>query len=284
VGYNLNTFSTTRFNAATVDVNNTKAQGFKWYAWNMFGHTPAGNDLTLNGDGSITLQGATTGPNGEIVSIVPTNANSAGFWGTAFGGGGYFEATLTFDPATVNTANGWPSWWSFMVEGVISQQSGQWVGQAAGYIHNVENDFFEFDAGVSTKYGIALHESWGISGVTCTPGFCRQNSTTTTPVIVPVSTDFRVSHTYGMLWVPATPTTQGYSKYYFDWVQLGGQQVWTQFLNDGSLLPPPTGQPWAFGVIDTGHLLLILGTGVGQPMNVTAVNVWQASSANNLVS
>ena len=41
--------------------------------------------------------------------------------------------------------------------------------------------------------------------------------------------------------------------------------------------------PWTFGILDQQHVVLILGTGPGEPMTIESVNVWQASAANNLV-
>ncbi|MGY3366181.1 hypothetical protein ACVWZL_003306 [Bradyrhizobium sp. GM2.4] len=37
-----------------------------------------------------------------------------------------------------------------------------------------------------------------------------------------------------------------------------------------------------FSILDSQHLVLILGTGVGEPMTVKSVRVWQASDAGNM--
>jgi hypothetical protein len=287
-GYNVHTFACSNFNTSTVDSANTKASGYKFYPYNIFGAHPPLTDLQLNANGSITLQGATTGPGGEITTVTP-NSTGPGFSGTAFGGGGYFEASLSFNPANNTLAHsGWPAFWSISAEGTaVPQLTNQWAGQAVGYKHAFENDFFEYDvyqpggAGSMYSYGSAFHESWGVLGVTCTPGFCRTSKGVAANV--PNTTDFTLPHLYGCLWVPATSTTSGSSSYYFD-RQLMSSFTYSQFLNNGVQTPPPTGQPWMGGVMDLSHLIVILGTGVGNPMNVYSVDVWQASAANNLVN
>ena len=70
--------------------------------------------------------------------------------GTAFGGGAYFEATFSFNPADVNNvsgAHGWPSFWADPVEHGAEQSvfSDNWVGQANGFVHFLEMDFFEYN-------------------------------------------------------------------------------------------------------------------------------------------
>jgi hypothetical protein len=81
--------------------------------------------------------------------------------------------------------------------------------------------------------------------------------------------------------MPATPTTPGYAKFYFDRAQVGPTTQWTLL---GDQPPPPVNQPWEWGIIDREHLWLILSTGLGQPVTVRRVDVWQASTANNIVN
>ena len=102
-------------------------------------------------------------------------------------------------------------------------------------------------------------------------------------VFVPTSTDFSQPHRYGALWVPATPTTQGYYKSYFDGVQTGSTLYWNYNDPAKPFPPPPVYGVTAMSGMDQRHMYLILGTGIDQPMTVQSVSVWQASSANNLV-
>src|SRR5262249_36182692 len=95
---------------------------------------------------------------------------------------------------------------------------------------------------------------------------------------VPLKTDFTQYHRYGFLWVPATASKNGYAEHYFDDQKIGWAVAWSQYTNQA----PPPRPPWTFGVIDNNHLVLILGTGIGEPMTVKSVNVWQASDINNM--
>ena len=45
----------------------------------------------------------------------------------------------------------------------------------------------------------------------------------------------------------------------------------------------PGSKPWTFEVLDQLHMVLLLGTGVNQPLSVQSVKVWQTSAAKNLV-
>lgn len=101
---------------------------------------------------------------------------------------------------------------------------------------------------------------------------------------VPVGTDFTKFHKYGFLWIPAQASSsgkvRGYAAYYFDDKLVStGQQAWDPYCGEA---PPPTSEHPAFGVLDRQHLALILGSGIGEPMNVQSVNVWQVSSDWNL--
>jgi hypothetical protein len=72
-----------------------------------------------------------------------------------------------------------------------------------------------------------------------------------------------------VLWVPATATSQGSLKYYFDGNQVGGSVSWSQ--GDGSL--------WS--QLDGQQLTFILGAGANSPMTASNVQIWQASSAGD---
>lgn len=284
VGYKTRTFSA-NFTSATVNTSGATKSGFLWYPYALFGRHARPSAVGLNTDGSVTLAGDTAGPNGEITSATPAS-NSAGFVGTAFGGGAYIEAVFKFNPNDVAAAHskGWPSFWGLAAEGsVVNNQANQWKGQVKGYDHQIEYDFFEYDYlpynVPRNVYSSAIHDWYGVYNVTC-PGLCQEGTASAVSKrAAPVTTDFTQYHRYGYLWVPATATTEGYARAYFDGEPIGTDVRWTQFTNQP---PAPNGQSWAFGVIDRQHLVLILGTGVSEPMTVESVTVWQASDANNL--
>ncbi len=219
VGYTNNTFSST-FNASQVDMTNTLKPGYNWYLAQPFSHyvTPA-SSIVMNGDGSGTFE---NNSNGSPWSAGFPNGGSDGRWvGTVFGGGGYFEATLKFDPNTVtNTSAGWPAWWSLAIEHCAYMPQQQWPGQVTNYMHFIEPDFFEWDVPTygnpqEESYGGAMHD-W--SGVYTTNGY-PYNVAQPWPgfvITTPSATDFTQYHKYGWLWVPATATKNGYAQYYFD--------------------------------------------------------------------
>lgn len=284
VGYETNTFSS-NFTQETVDTKATKQSGFLWYNWDLFGYKSDPDAIELNPDGSVTILGDKTGAHGKLVSAVQYRATNS-FVGVAFGGGAYIEAELKFDPYGIlrKDRKGWPAFWSLPLEGNVLPGKFQWEGQPKGFVHSIEADFFE-DIGsgpgsVLHSYGASLHDWYGIYDKTCSPGLCQVGMPYKDGLrVVPEGTNFNQYHKYGFLWVPATPTSNGYARFYFDGVQVGPEQKWIQFTNQP---PPPTGQPWAFGILDQQHIFLILGTSVGQPMTVKSVNVWQKSDQSNL--
>lgn len=79
----------------------------------------------------------------------------------------------------------------------------------------------------------------------------------------------------------------GYGSFYLDDV-LVGSFGYQKFVNDGSVSPPPginggaPAQPWAYGVLDIKHLILIIQTGANTPMKIKAVNVWQTDASKDI--
>jgi hypothetical protein len=88
-------------------------------------------------------------------------------------------------------------------------------------------------------------------------------------------------HTYGFLWVAATASTEGIISAYFDGVLVGATRNWTQYTDQA---PTPVGKTWAFGRLDQQHMFFILGAGVGEPMTVKSVNVWQKNASSNMTN
>ena len=228
---------------------------------------------------------------------VSTGSDDAVFSsGIAFGGGAFVEASLRFDPTDTLTPeqkeNGWPAFWAL---GLIESAGDlDWTGQAAGYRSQVEIDFMEslnalYGGGTSYSYVSHIRHHYGIRYTTCSPSqWCTKDSKGS--YFYPAGTDHTKYHRYGMLWVPATVSTQGYIKFFFDGVHTGSvlpntvsrTHVWDQY--DGSETPPPVEGSTAFNVLDNQFLVLILNSGDGMRFECNEISVWQANGSNNLTA
>ncbi len=261
------------------------------YLSNLLGSSIPASEAIQNSDGSLALPGGGNS-NGQVVSVRAAK-NAAGFEGVAFGGGAYFEATLKFDGwqnqlTTNSTSSGFPSFWSMSIEHLISNGDDQWQGQATGYKHFIEIDFLEYDIAYPQKttdiYNGSIHDWYGIWNKTCAPSaFCEisNNPWSTHLMSTPANTDFSAYHTYGLLWVPATDSSDGYIQYYFDGEPVGQPITWTLFNSES---PAATPAAQNFGIVDLQHLAITLGTGPNFPMTVGAVSVWQKSADENMVA
>jgi hypothetical protein len=160
-----------------------------------------------------------------------------------------------------------------------------WPNQPNNSAGDAYDDFFEVDIMEYDTSAYAYQE-----GIGNWYGYPPTRSTSnpydggggTGAVQVPAGTNFAEYHTYGCLWMPATPSTQGYLKFYFDGVQLGDTFMWNYDNPNNPFPPPPVNNSTAMSGMDARHMFLILGTGIDQPMTVKSVTVWQVSGANNL--
>jgi hypothetical protein len=286
-GYRMETLASDTFGTKSVDMKMSYGRGYQWYFYNFFGVSPISASTSFNSDGSLNTVGLIPGWAGFGANIASAGVSRTGpgFVGTAYGGGGYFEATLSFDNTKVNLNNGWPSFWSMALEHMIFKGD-QWAGQAPGYEHYIEPDFFEYDGGVGPYYGGDIHDWYGINNKTCSGGYCNQDlpwssgSNGYVARFVPSNTVFTQYHKYGFLWKPATATARGALSYYFDGKQVGTTTFYTKFVSQAP--KPTTATPWTFGIIDKQHLVLTFGSAAPAPMKVRSVQVWQASAVNNM--
>lgn len=301
-GYTVKTFSSNFIN--DVDINNKTIEK-KWFLNKWFGW-PATNPATIttnengividNDDSALTRRGALNYSIASAGPVPKTPSNMQGWKGKAFGGGGYFEAELKFNPETVkrnfnkvnkNNVFGFPAWWMLPLEHMKPPHT-QWLNQEKGYAHFIEIDIFEynqFDKKGDNTYSAALHEWYGVHNKTCPPNFCQvtnYNGTTKYNnhlITLPDDINFNEFQRYGVLWIPATETNQGSLQYFFNGDPVGSPIKWDMFRDE----PPLPGKtPWTFGKMDRDHYVLILGTGVNQPLSIRSVNVWQNSDINNI--
>lgn len=255
--------------AAAIDLAGSKADGFEWYPWSFFGNPVPGVDQFVASRtlGSLGVTGGAGTHGGQLCTAAKT---ATGDWvGTTFAGGGYFEADLSFDPELVNTEKSWPAFWSMAIEHLVGGDE-QWPGQAPGFAHFIEVDFFEYlvaEAEGANAYGANLHDWYGIW-----PDMTNAQLPYSQVVRrAPQNTDWKQRHKLGGLWKPATASAQGSMTFYFDDVQVGQPATWDRL--DPSSAPPPGGSK--FGILDHQRLALIVGSGVGHVLQVHGVRVWQ---------
>jgi hypothetical protein len=290
-GYIMNTFKS-NFSTSNIDFSGRKLPGYSWYQRNWMHGEPRKQLVAVdNSESVITMRGDKAVGGFPLSTIAVTKANKkANFVGIAFGGGGYFEAELAFDPEEVrhsDPSNGWPAFWSLAVENITGKGDDQWQGRPIGYAHFIEADFFEyglsFDGKPTNQYGATMHDWYGYNKLSCHQpnnycDFHLPESAVTAKT--PDGTDFSHYHRYGFLWVPATHEHVGYSQAYFDDLAVGNHTNWQKM--PAAALDTPANQSWAFSIIDRQHLALILETGLNQTMKVKSVNVWQTTDANNI--
>ncbi|MDR3709692.1 MAG: hypothetical protein P4L33_15450 [Capsulimonadaceae bacterium] len=273
-GYTL-TFTDDFKTIDSIDVNATGNAGYKWYTKQFFGGKPTSAAALSVHKGVLTIDPPDNGnSNGSIETACPAK-NAQGWIGSVFSGGAYFEASIAFDPALIDTKAGWPSFWSMAVEHMATKGADQWEGQDPGYAHFIEDDFFEFDtanwAG-KNSYGGAVHDWFG--KWTREKGYSGNVQNKNFVIHVPDGTDFNKFHKYGNLWVPASPANdwRGFIQYYFDGLPTSDIVTW-----DGKTLPgtPPPSEGSLFAIADKANLVVILGCGAKQAMRVKYVHVWQ---------
>jgi beta-glucanase (GH16 family) len=262
----------------------TMALGSDLRKFDFFGVNP--NAITVSqpgGSGSITITGGGNNYGAQLCTASYASGATPYIYGVAFGGGGYFEASLSM---ASQPSNAGASFWANDVESMAGGSAGDltlrhWPGQAADYGEWIEVDAPEFNTGTTNTYGQGMHNWFGVGS---SPGDVNTGASLWapfSPVTVPAGTDFRQSHLYGFLWVPATSTTQGYMEWYFDRVKIGKRISWD--LYNPALAPPPVAGSSAFSVLDTRHLALIVGNGTpANPVTLSNLQVWQSSAAKNL--
>jgi hypothetical protein len=244
---------------ATIDVNNTKAPGFKWYvdmnwpnamdtAWQSLGINLPGDFSISSGKLVFAPQGPVVyGPGsqhvGNIISCYPT-ANAPYWGGSAFSGGFYFEVLATWPNGTAHgTEQSWPIAWTWSVT-YLSRG----IGTTAA-----ASEFDEFEAPFARNYHLWQH----IAGnTTSTDNSSSCGGTCGTPAS---------GTKFGVLLVPSW-RNNGTAK--LDWYQ-----------NDVFMLtnPPPSG--YTSSVYDFSakeEMCLLLGAAQSNPATFSTVRLWQA--------
>jgi hypothetical protein len=233
--------------------------GSNWQKFDFYGVNPSSVNVTQNADGSVTINpgGDNYGAQLSTASVGTTGRN---FSGIAFGGGGYFQATMS--------STGPMSFWANDIETMNGVSMGKGADPQASWM---EADIAEFDS--PGAYGFTLHNWYGPIG---SGDVVNANENGASPP----GANYAQPNTYGMLWVPATSTTRGYAKFYFNGSQVGNTITWNQYVPGSG--PPSLRNGTAFSVLDRLHLALILGAGSSTSTTVYNVEVWQASAVDDI--
>lgn len=288
------------FTTAKIDQSLTYASGFKAYYDQCFGQTPSvgAGGTTLN----TTSADVGEASGGYQATLASGTCKGTSFIGTGFGGGGYFEVTASWTAIDCHATTCGGKWqaplWLNYLEGSLSPIQSPWSGQASNYIHGAEFDVNEmFQGNFSdplSQWQISFHDWYDLS--TSKNAYSGDGF-----VASPGQSSFSSLHSYGLLWKVATASSPGFACSYYD-----GQPTpvtgtttgtscltWAQFINNGGQVPPPgAGVPWNYGIADgyststvagQQHFILYIGCAQVTPCHVTKVQVWQATSANNLV-
>jgi hypothetical protein len=290
--------------------------GANLYGFTFYGDGPYfDNNITLvhNSDGSITISngpgpgasnaGFGAGMCSAVIGLgpwAPTN-----FGGIAFGGGGYFEATMSFAGTSPSNITGLGAFWSNDIE---SMNGGFYAGNAwpaqsspnpGNYGDWIEVDFAEFD--VPARYGFSPANWYGVPA-TPTTVFAGpfdwggpQGTYDGTKWVAPAGVDYTKPNRFGCLWVPATSLTPGHIEMYFNGALVSNRLQWNKY--NPALPPPPVNGPViggngidhgvslpssAISVLDNRHLALIFGGATG--ITIYGCQVWQPNGANNYVN
>lgn len=218
---------------------------FYGQSWKAIGMTGANGSVTMDGSGQTYGDGAATAvvtPPGQPLQ------------GVAFGGGGYFQVTMA--------GNGPMSFWMNDAETMNGLSNG-----SGGIPSWIEADIAEFDS--TNAYGFTLHNWYGTPG---SGNVVNANENGASPA----GADYSKPNKYGMLWVPATATTQGSAKFYFNDAQVGNTITWNQYVPGQSATANP------FAVMDSLHMVPILGANPGTTVTFSDLQVWQGSNAANI--
>src|SRR6185437_1915820 len=246
--------------------------GGNWFFHNFYNGATSG--ATQNGNG-ISIDGTTT------YGIASAHSTGGQSWaGTAFGGGGYFEATFSFPPSA-SPGSHYPAFWANDIEAMAPNAvtlAYQWPGQATGYGEWIEHDYFELDAGNVTQFGSALHSWYGT-----VPG-ASSTSTSSADIGNPLSigsNSWVNPQSIGALWIPATVSSQGSYQTFVNRVPVGNAILWD--LYDPTNSPPPVKGSSAYSIVDIRHMVCVLNTSlVCAPMLIYSMSVYQATAANNI--
>lgn len=253
--------SSTFSDLAEIDLDATGAPGSVWYPrapWSQ--PTSPRGDFSIGNDdsGSFLRIAPTVNNTNWSLSTMDPNTGS----GRTFNRG-YFEIRMRFvppPPATPGGTPSWPSFWGLSRADAQNQQPAE----------TAELDIFEAMAGNGVFKGHAHHTISAPDKVL----YSNSNNTQSVPA------DFNQWHTYAAAWSgPANGYSQSRISWYLDdeWLMtqnFGEEGPWPKPLRNWE--PAADAPSSTFRIFDNADLVIALGSGIGNPMDVQWVRIWQA--------
>jgi hypothetical protein len=291
-GYKTMVFHDDFESLSTIDIANSRAAGFNWYraTWFTGGRNALDASNISISNGILELGGGTGDLGYGLVSAFDNS--KSGFTGTVFENGGYFEASIRYDPFDcIKAKSTGPAFWSIAIEHIIDNNASgaaQWPGQPAGFTHFIELDFMEplIRPGRpyrgSKSYQGNIHDWYGIWNAEIRQ-WTNNISNRSNDVIWVGSVDWNEFHTYGLLWVPQSDTKPGHVTWFFDnqamssiyWLGPPGSPP-LPGEREQKLTPASAAQATAtYSILDSQHLALSLSTETAWPMFIDWVKVWK---------
>jgi hypothetical protein len=268
---------------STIDMANSQTGNFNWYLSQWFYHGQAAlNPADLSVSNSVLTIAANNTTLYSLVSAFDTDPQVPDqFHGNVFGGGGYFEARMKYNPAqgggvyfflnSIEQVADWAVWNNTEASGMA-----HWEGQPAHYGHWIEVDVIETLGNANNAYFCRVHDWSGLKGA-------LTNIMNDNYLIAADLSDPNLFHTYGVLWVPQNGDTPGRLEFYFDNVKK--QVVYYKGPPGSPPLPGQDGSLWTpdqpdkagrtYSIIDQHRLALNLHGTAACPLHVDWVKVWK---------
>ncbi len=272
VGFTNLTFCDTLSTQQSIDINNTKVAGFKWYIQNYSEHSVFAPLSFLLNDGTGFWLAGQVGGKSTVLNTAVQVGTSQAYIGQVFSGGFYAEATRKLSPTSTT---GEPSFWFQDIKTLLNYSSPP--------DRYTEIDVFDWPAGNGPDTSIF---DWA-PGEEATTGYGNTNNHPSMG-----SPTYSNYNTYGVLVVPSTQNAgTGYVKWYFNNTLVTTVTYSpTGVPNPSTCTNPYTGSvtcpSGTYSNLDTENAMMMFGTDNGgaggaalMEHTVKDVHVWQLPGA-----
>jgi len=244
----------------TIDIDNTGDPGFNWYVYRGKRPPIPKTDLRIS-DSVLTF---TPTYDGYLVTAYKPLTPALPTVGRTFAGGGYFEARMSFAPKDPGLGKRWPAFWLFDI--LVS----------AAIRDGTPENFRGAEFDIMDLYIYGGPPLWGVHDWTVNTGGANldiQNDNYKTSL---TGIDYTKMNVWGGLWVPmARNKGRGLVRLFVNGEHIAENDVTygaTGPANPGASPQNPNG---AFSILDRNQMVMLIGSGIGWPINVDYIMVWQ---------